>query len=73
MNGVLLVEVMIDWVLVYLCVIDELFSVVCYVVEWYVNNSVEFDYVCLKVWLRPMRGLKVINSLCIVVVGYVFV
>lgn len=72
-NGALPAEVTTDRAPVYLRVIDELSSAARHVVERYANNSVESDHARLKARLRPMRGLKAINSLRTVAAGHAFV
>lgn len=46
--GLVLVEVIIDCVLIYLCVFDEMVLGVWYVIEQYMNNFIEVDYGWLK-------------------------
>jgi transposase-like protein len=54
-------------------VIDELAPGARHVLEQYSNNRVEADHARLKARLRPMRGIKTINSLRVIAAGHAFV
>jgi hypothetical protein len=67
------VEVPTDRALVYPRVIDELVPAARQVTEQYSNNSVEADHGRLKARVRPVRGLKTISSLRVIVAGHALV
>ena len=67
------VEVTSDRAPVYPRVIDELVPTARHVFEQYSNNIVEADHGRLKARLRPMRGLKSVNSLRTIAAGHAFV
>jgi transposase-like protein len=67
------VEVTTDRAPVYPRVIDELAPAARHVTEQYANNRVEADHGRLKARLRPMRGLKTIQSLRTIAAGHAFV
>jgi transposase-like protein len=72
-SGPLPVEVTTDRAPVYPRVIDELAPAARHVLEQYENNRVESDHARLKARLRPMRGLKTIESLRTIAAGHAFV
>jgi IS6 family transposase len=41
--------------------------------ERYANNRVEADHAQLKLWLRPMRGIKTVTGLRVLAAGHAFV
>ena len=67
------VEVTSDRAPVYPRVIDELVPAARHVFEQYSNNIVEADHGRLTARLRPMRGLKSVNSLQTIAAGHAFV
>jgi transposase-like protein len=67
------VEVTTDRALVYPRVIDELVPAARQVTEQYSNNRVEADHGRLKARLRPIRGVKTISSLRVIVAGHALV
>jgi transposase-like protein len=67
------VEVTTDRAPVYPRVIDAIVPAARHVTEQYSNNSVEADHGRLKPRLRPMRGLKTISSLRVIVAGHALV
>ena len=67
------VEVTSDRAPVYPRVIDEFVPAARHVFEQYRNNIVEADHRRLKARLRPMRGLKSVNSLQTIAAGHAFV
>jgi transposase, IS6 family len=67
------VEVASDRAPVYPRVIDELVPAARHVFEQYSNNIVGADHGRLKARLRPMRGLKSVNSLRTIAAGHAFV
>jgi hypothetical protein len=48
-------------------------AAVGHIVKQYVNNPIEVDHGCLKVRLRPMRGLKRFRSARVISAGHAFV
>jgi IS6 family transposase len=67
------VEVTTDRAPVYPRVIDDLVPAARHVVERYANNVIEADHGRLKAELRPMRGLKRVQSARTLVAGHAFV
>ena len=67
------VEVTTDRAPVYPRVIDELVPAARHVFEQYANNVVEADHGRLKARLRPMRGLKRVQSARTLAAGHAFV
>ena len=67
------VEVTTDRAPIYPRVIDELVPAARHVVERYANNVIEADHGRLKARLRPMRGLKRVQSARTLVAGHAFV
>jgi IS6 family transposase len=67
------VEVTTDKAPAYLRVLDELVPAALYVTERYANNRVEADHGRLKSRLRPMRGLKRLQSAGVIAAGHAFV
>ena len=72
-HGPSLAEVTTDRAPVYPRVIDELAPPPRHVLEQYANNRVEADHGRLKARLRPMRGLKRIQSARAIAAGHAFV
>jgi transposase, IS6 family len=66
-------EVTTDWAPAYLRVLDELLPAACHVMEQYANNAIETDHGRLKARLRPMRGLKRLQSAQVIGTGHAFV
>ena len=56
----------------YLRVLDELVPAAAHVTEQYGNNPVESDHARLKARLRPMRGLKRLQSAARIAAGHAF-
>ena len=67
------VEVITDQAGPYLRVIDEVVPAAAHVAEQHANNRAEADHARLKAWLRPMRGLKQVQSAALIAAGYAFV
>jgi IS6 family transposase len=67
------VEVTTDRAPVYPRVIEDLVPAARHVLEQYANNVVEADHGRLKARLRPMRGVKTIQSLRTIAAGHAFV
>ena len=67
------VDVTTDRAPVYPRVIDELVPAARHVFEQYANNVVEADHGRLKARLRPMRGLKRVQSARTLAAGHAFV
>jgi transposase, IS6 family len=67
------VEVTTDRAPVYPRIVEDLELAARHVTEQYANNTVEADHGRLKARLRPMRGLKTINSTQIITTGHAFV
>ena len=67
------VEVTTDRAPVYPRVLDELTPGARHILEQYANNAVEADHGRLKARLRPMRGLKRIQSASTIAAGHAFV
>ena len=57
----------------YLWVLDELVPAALHVTEQYGNNRIEADHGRLKARLRPMRGLKRLQSAARIAAGHAFV
>ena len=53
--------------------LDELLPAAHHVTEQYANNIIEADHGRLKSRLRPMRGLKRLDSLRVISTGHAFV
>ncbi len=66
-------EVTTDKAPAYLRVLDELVPAALHVTEQYANNRVEADHGRLKARLRPMRGLKRLQSAAVIAAGHAFV
>jgi transposase-like protein len=66
-------EVVTDRARSYLGVLDELLPAARHDVERYANNGLEADHGRLKSRLRPMRGLKAMESAQLVCTGHAFV
>jgi hypothetical protein len=58
---------------VYPAVLEELLPAAWHRTDRYANNDIDADHGRLKVWLRPMRGLKQDRSARIVIAGHAFV
>jgi transposase, IS6 family len=66
-------EVTTDRAPAYLRVLDEVLPGALHVVEQYANNPIEADHGRLKSRLRPMRGLKRLQSAQVISLGNAFV
>jgi IS6 family transposase len=71
--GPSLVEVTTDRAPVYPRVLEELAPGARHILDRYANNAVEADHGRLKARLRPMRGLKRIQSARTIAAGHAFV
>ena len=67
------VEVVTDRAAAYPIVLDEVLPATWHRTEQYANNHIECDHGRLKVWLRPMRGLKQDRSARVAVAGHALV
>jgi transposase-like protein len=67
------VEVVTDRAAAYPIVLDEVLPAAWHRTEQYANNHIECDHGRLKVWLRPMRGLKQDRSARVAVAGHALV
>jgi len=67
------VEVTTDRAPVYPRVLEELAPGARHILDQYANNAVEADHARLKARLRPMRGLKRIQSARAIAAGHAFV
>ena len=66
-------EVSTDRAPAYPRVLEELLPPACHIMERYANNPVEADHGRLKSRLRPMRGLKRLQSAQVISAGHAFV
>jgi transposase-like protein len=66
-------EVTTDRAPAYPRVLDELLPAACHVMDQYSNNLIEADHSRLKSRLRPMRGLKRLQSARVISTGHAFV
>jgi transposase-like protein len=67
------VEVVTDRAAAYPIVLDEVLPAAWHRTEQYANNHIECDHGRLKLWLRPMRGLKQDRSARVAVAGHALV
>jgi transposase-like protein len=67
------VEVTTDKAGPYLRILDELVPAAAHLTDQYANNPIESDHARLKAWLRPMRGLKRLQSAARIAAGHAFV
>jgi transposase-like protein len=67
------VEVTTDKAGPYLRILDELVPAAAHLTDQYANNPIESDHARLKARLRPMRGLKRLQSAARIAAGHAFV
>ena len=72
-HGTAPTEVTTDRAPAYSRVLDELLPAACHAMKEYANNPIETDHGRLKARLRPMRGLKRLQSARVISAGHAFI